>query len=513
MNISVDNPKVKFVEHLNQAHNDRILFSGKFGTGKSHFLKEFFKQEDNFDYNVFWISPVNYVVGANQDIFEWIKVDLAKELLFNYIQTTKTKKDSKNFLIQSFIYQNASDIFNELCLFVANKVSKKKTGIDFLDTFKRYIADYRKFEEKAKNANQSDGEKLDSFINSALLVKGTIFEDDLTTQIIRANIELLKYKSGKKSVLIIDDLDRIDPEHIFRILNILSCHNNHFDSNKFGFDKVILVCDIHNIKIIYEHKYGKADFEGYIEKFYTYEPFHYSLKNAIIDFCKKTTLENIDESGHIVFSLMLTLLLEENQLKIRNLKKILSSSIGNSLFPKYQYPVRIDYPSMFHQQDTFIAGNNISVDFNNFHLLHVLRLLAISCGGISELKNALVSLKRTNYPVDVNSSKHIFQSIIVLSSIARNNTIGQSNVFFNDEQPADRSHMNNIDYPNVRCVNTQVRIGLKWNKGNQYNDGDYFQNYSVGNTTVIKISDFLTEVIVIIDFALREHFFTNIKDS
>ena len=58
---------------------------------------------------------------------------------------------------------------------------------------------------------------------------------------------LEEIRNKKKNVLVIDDLDRIDPEHIFRILNILSVHNNHFDSeNKFSFDGH---CGIHPFRM------------------------------------------------------------------------------------------------------------------------------------------------------------------------------------------------------------------------------------------------------------------------
>lgn len=52
-----------------------------------------------------------------------------------------------------------------------------------------------------------------------------------------------------KSVLIIEDLDRIDPTHLFRIMNVLSSQvdNPYYsevpNSNKFGFDKIILGMD------------------------------------------------------------------------------------------------------------------------------------------------------------------------------------------------------------------------------------------------------------------------------
>ena len=48
--------------------------------------------------------------------------------------------------------------------------------------------------------------------------------------------------------LIIDDFERIDPEHIFRILNVFSSHMEGDENNILGFDHVIIVGDIENIK-------------------------------------------------------------------------------------------------------------------------------------------------------------------------------------------------------------------------------------------------------------------------
>ena len=94
-------------------------------------------------------------------------------------------------------------------------------------------------------------------------------------------------------VLIIEDLDRIDPAHIFRILNVFSAHfDRHtpgvveFETtcggNKFCLDKIISVCDIDNIKNIYAHIYGeKTDFIGYISKFSNSKEYIYSLKEKV----------------------------------------------------------------------------------------------------------------------------------------------------------------------------------------------------------------------------------------
>ena len=62
-----------------------------------------------------------------------------------------------------------------------------------------------------------------------------------------------------------DDLDRLDPESIFRLLNIFSSFFDRNQKNKFGFDKIIIVADYENIKNIFHHKYGEeTDFEGYM---------------------------------------------------------------------------------------------------------------------------------------------------------------------------------------------------------------------------------------------------------
>ncbi len=53
--------------------------------------------------------------------------------------------------------------------------------------------------------------------------------------------------NGKEVVRILDDLDRIDTEHIFRLLNVFVAQvdvvGKGENDNKFGFDKVIFVCD------------------------------------------------------------------------------------------------------------------------------------------------------------------------------------------------------------------------------------------------------------------------------
>lgn len=139
--------------------------------------------------------------------------------------------------------------------------------------------------EKVDNSTNTDKENIEEFVEKLSIQKGSIYENDIITQLIRQIIDFIKEKKQKQVVLVIDDLDRIDPEHIFRILNILSAHDNFCESglNKFGIDKTIIVCDMSNIRNIYKAKYGiDVDFNGYIDKFYSKEIYHFDNTENVI---------------------------------------------------------------------------------------------------------------------------------------------------------------------------------------------------------------------------------------
>ena len=164
-----------------------------------------------------------------------------------------------------------------------------------------------KFAKKYKE-EQTTFQKYESWFTSQ---KGGLYEHDGYTELI---IETLKYikSSGYKTVLIIEDLDRIDPAHLFRILNVLGAHiDEHLykesgNSNKFGFDNIITVFDYNTTENIFHHFYGKdANYSGYINKFTSHQPFYYSidevareyLYNVISEKCclKKDSFRSISE--------------------------------------------------------------------------------------------------------------------------------------------------------------------------------------------------------------------------
>lgn len=127
-----------------------------------------------------------------------------------------------------------------------------------------------------------------------------IYEHDCYTQLITNAIECWRLENSTKNIiLMIEDLDRMDPSHVFRILNIFSAHIDYSYTNeycnKFGFDKIITVCLYENIRNIFKHVYGdKTDFNGYIRKFTTSIPFKYSIQGTcyayLYEHIKKTVL-------------------------------------------------------------------------------------------------------------------------------------------------------------------------------------------------------------------------------
>lgn len=533
MEISIESPYKKFQNHISVEQNSRILFSAKFGTGKSYFLKKFFEKE-NESYNLFWLSPINYVVGANQDIFEWIKVDLAKDIVTKYLPPKKENIPSKNFLIQSYIYKNAGAIFAKLTTALGNDYLRNKTGVDFLDTFKDEIEEYKKFEISAIEDLSSNSSRLQSFLNLSFQLRGSIYEDDITTRIIRASIEYLKFNNqDKKNVLVIDDLDRLDPEHIFRILNILSAHNDHFDTNKFGFDKVILVCDLDNIETLYKYKYGQAaDFEGYIDKFFTYEPFYYSLTNAIITFCEEEiAFKDLDNSTRRSISLLLTCLFKNNLLRTRNLKKISSEKEivkSKSIeLRKVSVTSHDETDIHFDIRETFFRTLDFEIDLSSFPIFKGVQLISIAFGGIHKLKEFLYLLHENISSTVKFDKKHlpdVLSSLLIPSHISKNYYKQKRDIFFEWRHLSqdDIYKIVKANYPNVYFLNTTFRLPLIWSYNNPYAEGDFFEgaNPVYGLSTLnaseqseaCSFKNLIAETLHIVNFIIKDNYFDNIKE-
>lgn len=276
-------PIQEFKQHLENPSNDRIIFSGKYGTGKTTFLEDFFKSENQNDilksdkYDVYRLFPINYSIASNEDIIRYIKYDIIIELLGKIKSTDEIELDFIDTLPE-FIKNNSYKVAAAMIYMIP------QLGKSIGEAFEKIDALKDKFLKFHKEANESSGDKMVSYLESLETKEGSIYENDIITKIIS---NIIEKNTSKESVLIVDDIDRLDPEHVFRILNVFAAH---FDSNvnagtknKFNFDKIIIVCDFNNIRNLFHHRYGdNVDFMGYIDKFYSSDIYSFDNKKAIL---------------------------------------------------------------------------------------------------------------------------------------------------------------------------------------------------------------------------------------
>lgn len=286
--IKTDDLKQSFLKHLNLENNKRILFSGPFGIGKSTFLNEI---ENEYQENYFFVklNPVNYSVSSNEDVFELIKFDILLQLVGKYNKECNLKEEDFTVMLKSQMFIMEHLKMMPLLSSILGLSEKIGTPvIEFLKTLNETVENYKKFSNNIKIDENAD---IESFLNSVQNKKGSLHEMNAISELIKDLVCRIKSNrenatSNATSVLIIDDIDRLDPEHIFRLFNIFSAHYDSFDgANKFGFEKVIFVCDIINIKNLFHHKYGKnVDFSGYIDKFYSLYPYNFdNIENIVAE--------------------------------------------------------------------------------------------------------------------------------------------------------------------------------------------------------------------------------------
>ncbi|MEN5086127.1 P-loop NTPase fold protein [Sphingobacterium faecium] len=385
MNIKNDTLLQDFLIHLNLDENNDIIFSAPFGTGKTYFLKEDFVPKTQEQYNVIHLYPVNYSVSSNEDIFELIKYDILFELVLKFkdsIENIDALELDKGLALQLYMQNKFKAIDFAQHVFKATTKLGKSIS-DILDLLK---LEKEKFDEFYEDLQTNEFKTIKTYLESFEDGRG-LKEFDTISALISEVLRRLKTET-KQNVLIIDDLDRIDPEHIFRIFNVLSAHRDyHTSKNKFGFDKVILVCDIENIKRIYEHRYGKnVDFQGYINKFYSKSIYSFNnsryIREALRDYLdelkyndfsndlKHYQLNSRNGDGfYKTFLYLLQIFVEHRKLSLRSLKNIKEIPLtqqnffnketqsNENIVTSYEFLVLIQYMSiLFGSRQAFMKA-------------------------------------------------------------------------------------------------------------------------------------------------------------
>ena len=299
-----------FAHQLEQ--EDRVIFSAGFGDGKTYFLNHF-QEEFKDKYIFFTVYPVNYVISENDHILDYIKRDILVQLANDnglYLDEIKLKE------VLDCIADNVS--LEGLASFAA--------GIPVLTRLSKVVLRKKwKLLPALRNSHYS----TDKFVDS-LNYRGSVYDNDAYTVFIAKSLDALRNLENKKMVLVIEDLDRLEPGKIFNILNVFGSHldrpffnkSGESISNKFGFDKIITVMDHSRVEKCFEYLYGtEQNFQGFLSKFMVSKPFHYSISDLARDVVAKKLypLYGLSPTNDTVYKGLLKLL---GGRSIRDLERI-----------------------------------------------------------------------------------------------------------------------------------------------------------------------------------------------
>lgn len=386
MKIDITSETERFKNHLDLPDNNQMIFSGIFGIGKTYFLKEFFKSNSD-KFEMFLLSPVNYSISNNDDIIDYIKYDIAFELLSKNINYEKTDL-SKILTAQFYLKDNFLDTMSLLAK------GGSKIGKTFSEIYENLKEITNNIKEHNSESKIDEKKELIDFLKELTTKEHSIYEENRITELISGLVEKLK-ENNKEIVLVIDDLDRLDPEHIFRILNVFACHFdlNNFNENKFGFHKIILVCDIENIRNLFHSKYGlEVDFSGYIDKFYSREIFIFDNKEIVSNSIDKILASiKIQDGYDHIFNLK-----DNRRISTQNFKEILEDLINNDLLNLRTLLKLYDKPYSLNVFNFKIDENHgISKNWS-FQEILIFDFLISFYGSIASLRTALEKLSIRN---------------------------------------------------------------------------------------------------------------------
>jgi len=475
LSVDISNPSSLFQKHLDDGSNNCILFSGKFGTGKSTFLEHFFLSKYDKYFTII-LKPINYAVSSNSDIFEIIKVDIIKELfLKGALNIEEEIKVTKPEVLVNYVYKKPLSLVRTILSGIS--ISSGFTGVDFDFSILNDLAEgFKKFEDKYNSQLQSDSNIGREYIVDSLTKVGSFHEFNIISQIIRNTISELN-RLDIKTVLVIDDLDRIDPEHIFRILNVFSAHNsfkiNEKDiiENKFAFSKVVLVADKLNLQHLFKHRYGEAaDFEGYISKFYSKKIFDFTNEMAVVSYLRSNQFDTFNDREREFLKILMITMLRHGLLRIRNLIKPVENYVNPKL-AKSQL-ANFDLSNISTTTDFYI-------ELHDFYFSRPLQHLAMCFGDLDSFSEAFRNLKKNRGSFDMNQ-QHISKEALALLGHFLTNSSNHEKLFINMDAWINKVKVNEYRDIKSNIEGEQYVIKPKWCVSCKYTgETGFFRDHNV----------------------------------
>lgn len=358
----------QFKAHFSDVNNQRIIFSGSFGSGKTTFLNIFFKTKEQSDkYYVCKLFPVNYVTSDNKDIYELMKFDILIQLLGSGVTLGKSDFDKLSTISKS-IKKNSLKLLQGI-MGVASLIDGRAA---ILNKAVEVISDiYEKYKD------QDSETKVDRFLADLENQLGSSYEmNDISRLINEMLIKASKLEEKEKeTVLLIDDFDRLEPMQSFRLLNLLSTNDNEAGTgqNKFGFDKIIIVCDIDNLRDCFAHINGTSNaFNGYIDKFYSTQIFNFDIQNDLINaiddwFDEIGIRKDIGDEFYRIFIDVIKKMIGCGSLNIRSLTKMQNAVVDDTPFWRTDLlKPSLDYMALFFSvlRKMFVGDQEISNAFS-----------------------------------------------------------------------------------------------------------------------------------------------------
>ena len=218
MKIDITSEIERFKEHLTQTDNNKIIFSGIFGIGKTYFLKEFFLNNSE-KYELFLLSPVNYSISNNDDIINYINYDIAFNLISKSVYYEKN--DLPKLLTAQFYLKD--NLLDTMSLLAKNCGSIGKTLSDLYENGKELIENINQHnaksqidEEQDDKENNLDDWKFDARLSKEFESLGFFISDHPLNEYseILENYEISSFAKFS------NDIDKLDSNIASTVLKI-----------------------------------------------------------------------------------------------------------------------------------------------------------------------------------------------------------------------------------------------------------------------------------------------------